>query len=504
MSTNEQPALLEVRGLTKTFTATPALSEVDFTLYPGEVHAVLGENGAGKSTLIKVITGVYKRDAGTIRLNGKLIEPRSPGHAQELGISAVYQEINLIPTLSVAENLYVGRQPRFLGMVSMQLMNKKARKLLKTFNIDIDVTRDLSSYSIAIQQIVAIVRGVDLSAKILILDEPTSSLDRHEVETLFSVIRSLEEHGIGILLITHFLDQVYEISDRITVLRNGRKVGEHLTKELPRAKLISEMLGREFTETLGKRSNQITNGDSKHDTFLDIKGFAKRGMIEPFDLEIKKGEIVGLAGLLGSGRTEMGHLVFGINRSEMGEAFVESKKVKISSPRKAIRYGFGLCPEDRKVEGLIADLTIRENIILALQAKLGWYRHIPYRRQEQYADEMIEALHIVTTDAEKPVRELSGGNQQKVILARWLVSNPELLILDEPTRGIDIGAHAEIINIIKRLAKEGKALMVISSELAEVVDYSDRVVVLRDRKKLTELTGDEISEDAIMHAIAEK
>ncbi len=504
VNTPPQPALLEVRGLTKTFTATPALSEVDFTLYPGEVHALLGENGAGKSTLIKLITGVYKRDAGTIHLNGKTVEPRNPRHAQELGISAVYQEINLIPTLSVAENLFVGRQPRFLGMVSMQLTNQKARKLLKTFNIDIDVTRNLSAYSIAIQQIVAIVRGVDLSAKILILDEPTSSLDRHEVETLFSVIRSLKERGIGILLITHFLDQVYEISDRITVLRNGRKVGEHLTKELSRAKLISEMLGREFTETLGKRNGQNGTEKGEHPTFLDIKGFAKRGMIEPFDLEIKKGEIVGLAGLLGSGRTELGHLVFGINRSEQGEAFVEGKKIRLNSPRKAIRYGFGLCPEDRKVEGLVADLTVRENIILALQAKMGWYRHIPYKRQEQFANEMIEALHIATPDAEKPVGQLSGGNQQKVILARWLVSNPDFLILDEPTRGIDVGAHAEIINIIKRLAKEGKAMMVISSELAEIVDYSDRVVVLRDRKKLTELTGDEISEDAIMQAIAEK
>lgn len=504
MSANSQPALLEVRGLTKTFTVTPALADVDFTLYPGEVHALLGENGAGKSTLIKLITGIHKRDAGTILLNGKAIDPHSPRDAQELGISAVYQEINLIPTLSVAENLFVGRQPRPRGFVSMYSANQQARKLLKTFNIDIDVTRDLSSYSIAIQQIVAIVRGVDLSAKVLILDEPTSSLDRHEVETLFSVIRSLKERGIGIVLITHFLDQVYEISDRITVLRNGRKVGEHLTKELPRVKLITEMLGKEMTQTLGQRTNQTADQTEAQETFLDVNGFAKRGMIEPFDLEIKKGEIVGLAGLLGSGRTEIGHLVFGVNRSEKGEAYVEGKKVRLTSPRKAISYGFGLCPEDRKVEGVIADLSVRENIILALQAKMGWYRHIPYKKQVQIADEMIEALHIVTPDAETPVRQLSGGNQQKVILARWLVSNPEFLILDEPTRGIDIGAHAEIINIIKRLANEGKAMLVISSELAEIVEYSDRVVVLRDRKKLTELTGDEISEDAIMQAIAEK
>lgn len=506
MSANEQaqPALLETRGLTKAFTATPALSEVDFTLGSGEVHALLGENGAGKSTLIKLITGVYKKDAGTIFLNGKSIDPRSPRHAQELGISAVYQEINLVPTLSVAENIFLGRQPTLLGLVNMRAANRKARELLNTFHIDIDVTRDLSAYSIAIQQIVAIVRGVDLSAKVLILDEPTSSLDRHEVQTLFELIRSLKERGIGIVLITHFLDQVYEISDRITVLRNGRKVGEHLTKELPRVKLISEMLGKELHEELANPDDKTTDQATEREAFLEIHGFAKHGMIEPFDLEIKKGEIVGLAGLLGSGRTEIAQLIFGIAKSERGEAQVKGKKVKLTSPRKAVQFGFGLCPEDRKVEGLMADLTVRENIILALQAKLGWFRYIPFKRQEQIAQEMIDSLHIVTPNAEKPAGQLSGGNQQKVILARWLVSNPDLLILDEPTRGIDVGAHAEIISIIKKLAKDGKAMLIISSELAEVVDYSDRVVVLRDHKKLMELEGDEISEQAIMQAIAER
>jgi simple sugar transport system ATP-binding protein len=506
MSVNEQKQLplLEVRGLTKTFTATPALSDVDFSLYSGEVHALLGENGAGKSTLIKLITGVHKKDAGTIFLEGKEIEPRSPGHAQELGISAVYQEINLIPTLSVAENIFLGRQPMRLGMVNMRAANRKARDLLKTFHIDIDVTRDLSSYSIAIQQIIAIVRGVDLSAKVLILDEPTSSLDRHEVETLFSVIRSLKERGIGILLITHFLDQVYEISDRITVLRNGLKVGEHKTKELSKVKLISEMLGRELTEELEQGHEVSVSKTNGHEIFLQVHGFAKRGMIEPFDLEIRKGEIVGLAGLLGSGRTEAAHLIFGIVKSEKGEAYVKGAKVSLTSPRKAVQHGFGLCPEDRKAEGIIADLTVRENIILALQAKMGWFNYLSYKKQAQLALEMINALHIVTPSPETPVRDLSGGNQQKVILARWLVSNPELLILDEPTRGIDVGAHAEIISIIKRLAKEGKAMLIISSELAEVVDYSDRVVVLRDHKKITELEGDQISENTIMQVIAER
>ncbi len=506
MSIDEQrhPPLLETRGLTKSFIATPALSEVNFTLRAGEVHALLGENGAGKSTLIKLITGVYKKDAGTILLEGKEIEPRGPGHAQEFGISAVYQEINLIPTLSVAENIFLGRQPMRWGMVDMRSANRRAYELLKNFNIDIDVDRDLSSYSVAIQQIVAIVRGVDLSAKVLILDEPTSSLDRHEVETLFSVIRSLKARGIGILLITHFLDQVYEISDRITVLRNGLKVGEHLTKDLSKMKLISEMLGKELGDELTTPSKRPISEDNDRETFLQVQGFARRGMMEPFDIDIKKGEIVGLAGLLGSGRTETAHLMFGIVKSEKGEAYVNGQKVSLSSPQKAIRQGFGLCPEDRKVEGIIDDLSVRENIILALQAKLGWFKHLSRKRQEQLAQDMITALRIVTPDTEKPVKELSGGNQQKVILARWLISNPEFLILDEPTRGIDVGAHAEIITIIKRLAQEGKAMMVISSELAEIVDYSDRVVVLRDRKKIMELKGGQISENMIMQAIAER
>jgi galactofuranose transport system ATP-binding protein len=506
MSANElqQTPLLETHGLTKSFIATPALSNVDFTLHHGEVHALLGENGAGKSTLIKVITGVYRKNAGTILLEGQEIDPHSPRDAQELGVSAVYQEINLIPTLSVAENIFLGRQPMRFGMVNMRAANRRAYELLKTFQIDIDVTRDLSSYSIAIQQIVAIVRGVDLSAKVLILDEPTSSLDRQEVETLFSVVRSLKERGIGIILITHFLDQVYEISDRITVLRNGLKVGEHASADLSRMQLISEMLGKELTEVLHTDKEQEAVKNVDRPEFLKVRGFARRGMMEPFDLEVSKGEIVGLAGLLGSGRTEIAHLIFGITKSERGDAYVKGHKVNLSSPRKAIREGFGLCPEDRKAEGIIDDLSVRENIILALQAKMGWFKHLSRKKQEQLAQDMIAALRIVTPNSDKPVKELSGGNQQKVILARWLVSDPEFLILDEPTRGIDVGAHAEIISIVKRLAKDGKAMMVISSELGEIVDYSDRVIVLRDRKKVRELANGQVSEQMIMQTIAER
>ncbi len=498
---HDKKILLETRDLTKTFPSTIALQNVDFKLYAGEVHALVGENGAGKSTLIKLITGVYRRDSGKILLEGREIDPPSPRHAQELGISAVYQEVNLIPTMSVAENIFLGRQPMRFGMIDMGSANRQAKQLLEDFGVSIDVTRNLSAYSIAIQQIVAIVRGVSLSVRVLILDEPTSSLDRNEVDMLFSVIRSLKARGIGIIIITHFLDQVYEISDRITVLRNGQKVGEHLASELNEVQLITEMLGKELTGRTGNRTAAQPNG-AKAEAFLKVQGFGRRGMIEPFDLEIRYGEIVGLAGLLGSGRTEIAHLIFGIEQAEDGEAFVKGASVNLSSPRKAIQYGFGLCPEDRKVEGIIGDLSVRENIILALQARMGWFNYLSRQKQDQLAREMIDALKIVTPSAEKLVKELSGGNQQKVILARWLISNPDLLILDEPTRGIDVGAHAEIIQIIKRLASEGKAMLIISSELAEIVDYSHRVVILRDRRKLRELEGDDINEDTIMQSIA--
>ena len=498
----DRKVLLQGKGLRKVFSATVALSDVDFSLHAGDVHVLVGENGAGKSTLIKLLTGVHKKDAGVILLDGQEIDPQSPRHAQELGISAVYQEINLIPTMSVAENIFLGRQPMRFGMINMSAANQQAKELLQDFGIDIDVTRNLSDYSVAVQQIIAIVRGVDLSAKVLILDEPTSSLDRHEVERLFTLIRSLKERGIGIILITHFLDQVYAIADRITVLRNGEIVGTHLASELSKVQLVTEMLGKELKEALKDESKAADKADLTEKAFLSVKGFARQGMIEPFDLDIRQGEIVGLAGLLGSGRTEIAHLVFGIEKAEQGEAHVRGQQVNLSSPRKAIQHGFGLCPEDRKVEGIIGDLSVRENIILALQAKMGWFDYLSRQKQEQLANEMIDALKIVTPDAEKPVKELSGGNQQKVILARWLVSNPDFLILDEPTRGIDVGAHAEIIQIIKRLANEGKAMLIISSELAEVVDYSDRVVVLRDHKKLRELEGDDINENTIMQAIA--
>ena len=499
----QDPVLLQTRNLSKTFGNVAALVDVDFTLHAGEVHALLGENGAGKSTLIKLITGVHTPDAGQILLQGQPIEVRNPHDAQKLGISPVYQEINLIPTLSVAENIYLGRQPMRYGFIDNAAANRQARDLLKRYYLNIDVTRNLGSYSIAVQQLVAIARGVDMSAKVLILDEPTASLDRNEVNILFEVMRRLKEQGIGIILITHFLDQVYEISDRITILRNGRKVGEHRTSELPRVQLISEMLGHDLSKELGQSEANGNTAYQEREVFVEVQNLGQKGLLEPVSFQIRKGEAVGLAGLLGSGRTETALLMFGIESHDKGQIYVKGQPVRLNSPRQAIQHGFALCPEDRKSEGIIGDLTVRENIILALQAKRGWFDYVSRSQQEALAEEMIQALHIVPPDAELPARQLSGGNQQKLILARWLVSNPEFLILDEPTRGIDVGAHAEIISLIKRLCKDGIALLVISSELAEIVDYSERVIVMRDRQQIRELIGDEINENAIMQAIAE-
>jgi simple sugar transport system ATP-binding protein len=498
-SSGEGPELLEIRGLTKGFPGVQALDHVDFTLHRSEIHALLGENGAGKSTLIKVLTGVFKRDDGTIRLDGQEITARDPADARSLGIGTVYQEVNLLPNLSVAENLFIGRQPHRFGLVNGAEMRRRSSEILAGYDLDINVADPLGSFSVAVQQIVAIARAIDLSAKVLILDEPTASLDTHEVETLFEILRGLKQRGIGIVFVTHFLDQVYAVCDRITVLRNGRLVGSRPTAELPRIELVSMMLGRELAaEALHRNQRPEVTGEP----VVEFKDYGKRRLIEPFDLAIRPGEVVGLAGLLGSGRTETAKLVFGIDKAETGQAFVDGKPVRIASPRDAARLRFGFTPEDRKTEGIVAELSIRENIILALQAQRGWMHQIPRRKQDEIANRFIKLLDIRTPDAEKPIGLLSGGNQQKALLARWLATEPRFLILDEPTRGIDVGAHAEIIRLIERLCEDGMALLVISSELEEIASYSDRVVVLRDRRHVRELSGPEVNADTIMTTIA--
>ena len=492
--------LLHASALSKTFPGTRALERVDFSLRRGEVHALLGENGAGKSTLIKCLTGAYLRDGGDVRLEGRSIHPRNTLDAQRLGIGTVYQEVNLLPNLSVAENLFLGHEPRRFGFVQSARRNRQAQELLAEYDLHIDVTRVLAGYSVAIQQIVAIARAVDLSGKVLILDEPTASLDQHEVDVLFATIRRLKERGLGIVFISHFLDQVFRISDRLTVLRNGRLIGCRDTASVDRVELVNMMLGRDLSEETRKTGKPpVATSDGPRIAFSH---FGRRGQIEPFDLSLHRGEVIGMAGLLGSGRTETAEVIFGAKPADTGEAFKDGKPIRITSTRAAIAAGFGFLPEDRKSDGIIGELSVRENITLALQARLGWSRPIPSHRQKAMADDFIRRLDIRTSDAEKPVGQLSGGNQQKVLLARWLATNPDFLILDEPTRGIDVGAHAEIIRLIEELCEAGMSLLVISSELEELVIYSHRVVVVRDRAHVAELVGDEITAERIVEAIA--
>ena len=500
---SETTILLSMQGIGKAFPGVQALEDVDFALERGEIHAIVGENGAGKSTLIKVLTGVERPDMGTITLDGQVIEVRSPQHAQSLGISTVYQEVNLCPNLSVAENILIGREPRRFGRIDWRTMNTQAAGILAGLDIDVDVTRPLGSYSVAIQQMAAIARSLEIaSARILILDEPTSSLDSHETDQLFAVMRKLRADGRSIVFISHFLDQVYAVADRITVLRNGRLVGTYASSTLPRLELIAKMLGRILTELDDVSRIKLASSEQQTgETRLEANDLGRTGSIEPFDLVLRAGEVVGLAGLLGSGRTEIASLLFGIDAPDTGTITVRGAAVTHHSPLGSIGRGVALCPEDRKAEGIVDDLTVRENIVLAIQAGRGWLRHLSMSQQYEIADRYIKLLRISTPSSDAPVKNLSGGNQQKVILARWLATNPDVLILDEPTRGIDVGAKAEIQRLVLSLADEGKACLFISSELDEVLRTSHRVVVLRDRAKVNEFEG-EVDEHRLMQAIA--
>lgn len=497
--------VLEMKSICKSFPGVKALSSVDFELKKGEIHSLMGENGAGKSTLIKVLTGVYQVDQGTIKLNGRPIRINSTRDAQQHGISTVYQEINLCPNLSVAENIFIGREPKKKGRIDWDTINKNAEKLLsERLNLRIDVKKLLSSYSVAVQQMVAIARAVDISRGILVLDEPTSSLDSKEVNQLFDVMRKLKAEGMSIIFVTHFLDQVYQISDRITVLRNGMLIGTYDSEKLSRIDLVSKMIGKDLDEikeleNIGLKSNE----KSKEEKIVEINKLGRKGTIEPFDINIIKGEVLGLAGLLGSGRTESVRLIFGIDKSDHGTIKIHGKEYSYIYPQKAIEQGFGFCPEDRKVEGIVGQLSIRENIILALQSSRGIFRYLPLKKQQEIAQKYIELLNIKAPSMEQNIDNLSGGNQQKVVLAKWLATNPEILILDEPTRGIDVGAKSEIQKLVLKLAGEGMTILFISSELQEMVRCCDRILVLRDRKVIGEIKGEEIQESSIMKIIAE-
>ena len=497
----EEAVLLQMNNIDKAYPGVQALNNVSFTLQRGEIHSVCGENGAGKSTLIKILTGAEQRDTGEVLLEGAPIFPKTPMDAQNLGISTVYQEVNLCPNLSVAENIFIGRQPKKkVGGIDWKKMNQFADTAMARLNIRMDVSDILGNYSVAIQQMIAIARAVDTSAKILVLDEPTSSLDMQEVKQLFEVIYKLKDQGMGIIFISHFIEQIYEVSDRITILRNGNFIDAKAVKDLPRMSLISKMIGKELVDSDYSHKYE-ENESEQRNIFYSVKKLGKRGVISPMDISIRYGEVLGFGGLLGCGRTETARLIFGIDRSDAAEVEIKNEKASLNSPSDAIRHKIGFCPEDRKADGIIANLTVRENIILALQSRDGLFKRLSIAKQTEIANQYIKILSIATPGCEQLVGNLSGGNQQKVILARWLATEPELLLLDEPTRGIDVGAKSEIMNLIVSLAKEGKAIVFISSELDELVRCSNRVLIFRDRHLVGELKG-EINAQHIMESIA--
>ena len=490
---------IQLKAISKSFPGVCALDEVDFDAAAGEIHALLGENGAGKSTLIKIMTGALQSDSGEIFLDGKPITITSPADARRQGINAVYQEVNLVPTMSVVANLTLGKQPRRFGFVNWSGAKEFARKRLKRLNLDINVDKMLGSFPIAIQQLIAIARALDDDTRVLVLDEPTASLDAAETKMLFNILRELKAQGLAIIFITHFLDQVFEISDRITVLRNGAGVGTALTSKTNLHDIITMMIGRDLDHA---EKRQHDGNSARAQPIMVAEGLGRRRTIAPFDLVLRKGEVLGLSGLLGSGRTETVKLVFGAIKHDSGTLTYKGQHIGGNSPRQSLRQGIAFCPEERKAEGIFAELSVRENIIIGLQMKRGWLNLLSRAEQDKLSKEMVKALSIATPDIEKPIGQLSGGNQQKVVLARSLVSKPTVLILDEPTRGIDVGAHAEIVNLILKLCEDGLALLVASSEIPELVAFSDRVMVLRDRKIVGELVGSEITREKIVQTIA--
>ncbi|MDR0963774.1 MAG: sugar ABC transporter ATP-binding protein [Clostridium sp.] len=495
----EKETVLSMSQICKSFTGVRALHNVDFTLRKGEIHALMGENGAGKSTLIKVLTGVYHKDAGQISMEGKPITIRSPQEAQNLGISTVYQEITLCPNLTVAENIFIGRGD--YKFVDWKKNEKKAGEILDSLGIPARPKQQLGNCSLAVQQIVAIARAVDMECKALILDEPTSSLDEQEVEMLFGLMRDLKARGVGIVFVAHFLEQVYAICDKITVLRNGELVGEYNIEDLPQVELIAKMMGKELGNLEGLTKQEIAEDDLLTPVY-EASGLSALDGVKPFNFKINRGEVNGFTGLLGSGRSESVRAIFGADTITGGTVMMNGESVRIQKPIHAMKAGIGYLPEDRKMDGILADLTVRENIILALQVMKGFFKPFSNAQAEEFAQEYIKLLEIKTPSSQTPIRSLSGGNQQKVILARWLLTHPQFLILDEPTRGIDVGTKVEIQRLVFKLSQEGMSITFISSEIEEMLRVCSRLIVMRDRSIVGELVGDQINQDQVMLTIA--
>ncbi|WP_345076038.1 sugar ABC transporter ATP-binding protein [Brachybacterium paraconglomeratum] len=494
-----------MNGISISFPGVKALDRVDFRLFPGEVHALMGENGAGKSTLIKALTGVYTIDEGEVVVAGSPRRLGGTADAQAAGISTVYQEVNLCTNLSIGENVMLGHETRGPLGINWGATHRRASQVLQKVGLGaLNPRLPLSSLSIALQQLVAISRATVTDSKVLILDEPTSSLDANEVENLFTVIRALRDEGVAILFVSHFLDQIYAISDRMTVLRNGTFQGEFMTADIDQSTLIATMVGKELgaLDSL-ERASARREVDRSGEPVYSAEGLSRKGSLEPTDLTLHAGEVLGIAGLLGSGRTELARLIYGADKPESGTVRLKGADSQISSPSQALASHIAYASENRRDEGIIRDLSVRENLILAVQARRGWARPLPAQEKNALVEKYMAALNVRPADPDRPISNLSGGNQQKVLLGRWLATQPEVLILDEPTRGIDIGAKTEIMEEVIALADDGVAVVFISSELEEVARLSDRIVVMKDRRKLAELTaGEAITSDSIISTIA--
>lgn len=490
--------LLQTTKLSKSFSGNAVLTDVDFDLVEGEVHALLGENGAGKSTLIKLVNGLYRPDAGTMELAGQTYSPASPEAAVRLGVSTVHQEINLLPNLSVTENICLGREATTWSGINWRASKRRAELALARLNLSIDPNCLLGSLSVAERQLVAIARAIDVNCRVLILDEPTSSLDAKEVDSLFQVVRTLTSQGVAVVFVTHFLDQVDDIADRITVLRNGRKVGTWATGELTRLELVTHMVGRDLGELEGSR----TAPPSGQETLLETNNISAAGKVHVVTVNLARGDVLGIAGLLGSGRTEFCELIYGLRQPDQGEWFLNSRRIRRTGPLTSVKSGVGFCVEDRKESGIFPNLSVAENIAITRQAKQGWWRPVRSRSTRQLAESWAERLNIVPRDPSRPIGLLSGGNQQKALLSRWLAIDPQLLILDEPTRGIDIGAKLDVMTTVESLRAKNTSFVFVSSELSEVVRASTSVLVLHNRHQVAHLAYDDVTEEKILPLIA--
>ena len=496
--------LLEMKHIFKTFPGVKALNNVDLSIRKGEIHALVGENGAGKSTLIKILSGFYTMDSGSIAINGQEVQFADALDAQMHGISTIHQELNMIPGLSVAENIFIGRELKRKGnvLINWRAIHEEARKLLKRVGMpNIDLNMPIKQFGTAVQQMVSIARALSIDSKVVIMDEPTSSLDNDEVNTLFQVMRNLQNQGISIIFISHRIDEIFQICERVTILKDGEMVGTYALSEISRITMVSKMIGRDATSIL--EAKRVNDDKVFPRRLTELSHASSENKVRNADIAIQQGQVVGLAGLLGSGRTEIARLFFGLDQLIGGGLSIKGKKVKLRSPRDAIRNKFAFCPENRRVDGIVGDMSVRENITLALLPTLKKFGMVDEKRQKQIVCEYIARLRIKTPNIDQPIKLLSGGNQQKVILARWMCMHPELIILDEPTRGIDVGAKQEIERLIKELAMDGISVLMISSEMSEIVRNSDRVDVIRDGEKVGELFGANINQDEIMNKIAE-